>query len=306
MATIWPAAAGAEPLELRAGGHRRGRPAGLRGGGSAEPRWSSSLSPRLRRRRSPPRCWRASPLRWAPGWMKEDLRQRSGRRSSCTTPAGKRLRRDCQPGAAAGSRHGAGTVSAASGAVYAPEQRLTRHLLLTVDGDDRRFTRVYGSFMVKSKPPARRLRRWPSDTPTARARWTAGGWAGSAGLLYPQLEEALFALAENALSAPVASELGWHLIWCEAIRPAAPMTPEQALESARDYLSQQSQRRHQRQWLAEMLARQPAVRVADRLPAIAYSRCGLISSSRSPAARRSRRTGYPVQHQSDKAILQRR
>jgi hypothetical protein len=31
------------------------------------------------------------------------------------------------------------------------------------------------------------------------------------------------------------------------------MTPEQALESARDYLSQQSQRRHQRQWLAEML-----------------------------------------------------
>ncbi len=79
------------------------------------------------------------------------------------------------------------------------------------------------------------------------------------GLLYPQLEEALFALTENALSAPVASELGWHLVWCEAIRPAAPMTPEQALESARDYLSQQSQRRHQRQWLAEMLARQPGL-----------------------------------------------
>ena len=63
----------------------------------------------------------------------------------------------------------------------------------------------------------------------------------------------------DALSAPVASELGWHLVWCEAIRPAAPMTPEQALESARDYLSQQSQRRHQRQWLAEMLARQPGL-----------------------------------------------
>ena len=56
-----------------------------------------------------------------------------------------------------------------------PEQRLTRHLLLTVDGDD------HGSFMGKSKPPARRLRRWPSDTPTARARWTADCWAGSAG-----------------------------------------------------------------------------------------------------------------------------
>ena len=32
MATIWPAAAGAEPLELRTGGHRRGGPGGLRGG----------------------------------------------------------------------------------------------------------------------------------------------------------------------------------------------------------------------------------------------------------------------------------
>ena len=141
-----------------------------------------------------------------------------------------------------------------------PEQRLTRHLLLTVDGDDQavysRIRELHGQIEASREafaPLAQRHSHCPSALDGGLL-----GWIGR-GLLYPQLEEALFALAENALSAPVASELGWHLIWCEAIRPAAPMTPEQALESARDYLSQQSQRRHQRQWLAEMLARQPGL-----------------------------------------------
>ena len=141
-----------------------------------------------------------------------------------------------------------------------PEQRLTRHLLLTVDGDDQavysRIRELHGQIEASREafaPLAQRHSHCPSALDGGLL-----GWIGR-GLLYPQLEEALFALAENALSAPVASELGWHLVWCEAIRPAAPMTPEQALESARDYLSQQSQRRHQRQWLAEMLARQPGL-----------------------------------------------
>jgi homocitrate synthase NifV len=89
MATIWPAAAGAEPLELRAGGHRRGRPAGLRTGLAAPvPDGAAHRRPGAPEA-IPPRCWRASPLRWAPGWMREDLRQRSARRSSCTTPGWK-------------------------------------------------------------------------------------------------------------------------------------------------------------------------------------------------------------------------
>ncbi len=197
-------------------------------------------------------------------------------------PAGKRLRRDCQPGAAAGSRHGAGLVSAASGAVYAPgtasDPPSAAHRRWRRPGGLLAYT---GASWSNRSLPRGVCAAGPATLPLPGARWTAGGWGGSAGgCSIRNWREALFALAENALSAPVASELGWHLIWCEAIRPAAPMTPEQALESARDYLSQQSQRRHQRQWLAEMLARQPkAVRVADRLPAIAYSRCGLISSS---------------------------
>ncbi|MCS5881347.1 peptidylprolyl isomerase [Klebsiella variicola subsp. variicola] len=95
-----------------------------------------------------------------------------------------------------------------------PEQRLTRHLLLTVDGDDQAVLLAYtgASWANRSlreafAPLAQRHSHCPSALDGGLL-----GWIGR-GLLYPQLEEALFALAENALEAPVASELGWHLIW---------------------------------------------------------------------------------------------
>lgn len=141
-----------------------------------------------------------------------------------------------------------------------PEQRLTRHLLLTVDNDreavHQQIIDLYRKINASRDafaPLARRYSHCPSALEEGRLGWI------SRGLLYPQLETALFSLAENALSPPVASELGWHLVWCEAIRPAAPMAQQQALESARDYLWQQSQQRHQRQWLEQMISRQPGL-----------------------------------------------
>lgn len=141
-----------------------------------------------------------------------------------------------------------------------PEQRLTRHLLLTVDNDreavHQRILGLYRQINASRDafaPLAQRYSHCPSALEEGRLGWI------SRGLLYPQLETALFSLAENALSLPIASELGWHLLWCEAIRPAAPMEPQQALESARDYLWQQSQQRHQRQWLEQMISRQPGL-----------------------------------------------
>ena len=139
-------------------------------------------------------------------------------------------------------------------------QRLTRHLLLTVDNDreavHQRILGLYRQINASRDafaPLAQRYSHCPSALEEGRLGWI------SRGLLYPQLETALFSLAENALSLPIASELGWHLLWCEAIRPAAPMEPQQALESARDYLWQQSQQRHQRQWLEQMISRQPGL-----------------------------------------------
>lgn len=141
-----------------------------------------------------------------------------------------------------------------------PEQRLTRHLLLTVD-DDReavhqqilRFYQQIDASRDDFALLAQRHSQCPSALEGGRLGWI------SRGLLYPQLETALFSLAENGLSPPVASELGWHLLWCEAIRPAEPMAQQQALQSARDYLWQQSQQRHQRQWLEQMISRQPGL-----------------------------------------------
>jgi hypothetical protein len=54
-----------------------------------------------------------------------------------------------------------------------PEQRLTRHLLLTVDGDREAVHQRILGCMGKSTPPGTRLLRWPSAIPTARARWKA-------------------------------------------------------------------------------------------------------------------------------------
>ncbi|WP_434668152.1 nitrogen fixation protein NifM [Klebsiella sp. B345] len=141
-----------------------------------------------------------------------------------------------------------------------PEQRLTRHLLLTVDNDQQavhqqilQLHQQIDASRDAFATLAQRYSQCPSALEGGRLGWI------SRGLLYPQLESALFALTENALTPPVASELGWHLLWCEAIRPAEPMAQQQALESAREYLWQQSQQRHQRQWLAQMIARQPGL-----------------------------------------------
>ncbi|MCS5881346.1 hypothetical protein LNP17_20855 [Klebsiella variicola subsp. variicola] len=104
MATIWPTAAGAEPLELRAGGHRRGRPAGLRGGLAAP-----GPAGAAHRRPIAPEAIPAALLEGLAtslrAWLDEGgftPAERGGDRPA-PRPAGKRLRRDCQPGAAAGS-----------------------------------------------------------------------------------------------------------------------------------------------------------------------------------------------------------
>lgn len=136
-----------------------------------------------------------------------------------------------------------------------PEQRLTHHLLLTVNDDRDAMRRQAMQFfrdIQTSRDAFARLAKRHSHCPSA----LEGGRLGwiSRGLLYPQLESALFALAENGLSAPVETELGWHLLWCERIRPPQPVAREEALEKAREFVWKQSQQQWQQQWLAHLLA----------------------------------------------------
>jgi peptidyl-prolyl cis-trans isomerase C len=137
-----------------------------------------------------------------------------------------------------------------------PEQRLTHHLLLTVDENHdamrRQSMRFYREIQTSRDAFARLAKRYshcPSALEGGRLGWI------SRGLLYPELESALFALPENGLTPPVETELGWHLLWCENIRPAAPMAQEDALEKARDFIWKQHQQQWQQQWLARLLDR---------------------------------------------------
>lgn len=61
-----------------------------------------------------------------------------------------------------------------------PEQRLTRHLLLTVDGDREAVHQRILACIGKSTPPGTRLLRWLAATPTAQAPWKRAVWAGLA------------------------------------------------------------------------------------------------------------------------------
>lgn len=140
-----------------------------------------------------------------------------------------------------------------------PEQRLTHHLLLTVDDDSDTLHRQAMQFyreIQTSRDAFPRLAKRYSHCPSA----LEGGRLGwiSRGLLYPQLESALFALPENGIAAPVETELGWHLIWCERIRAPQLLPQTEALEKAREFLWRQGQQQWQQTWLNRLMAEMPA------------------------------------------------
>lgn len=135
-----------------------------------------------------------------------------------------------------------------------PEQRLTSHLLVTVDSDGETVRRQVAHFhqeIVRTRTAFSQLAQRYSHCPSA----LEGGRLGwiSRGLLYPELEQALFALKENDVSAPIETALGWHLVWCEHIREPAPMAKNEALAKAREHLYSLQQQQWQRRWLATLL-----------------------------------------------------
>lgn len=89
-----------------------------------------------------------------------------------------------------------------------------------------------------------------SQCPTAMQ----GGVLGlvSRGLLFAPLEQALFVLPPGALSEPVATDLAWHLLLCEAVRPETPLAREEALPKVYQHPLHQRQKQQQRVWLRSL------------------------------------------------------
>lgn len=136
-----------------------------------------------------------------------------------------------------------------------PEQRDTQHILLTVDEDQadchaeqvarriselhRRLQRHIGEFAQL----AQRHSECPSALEGGKLGWI------SRGLLFPSLEQALFALPSGGLSDVVTSPMGLHILLCRAIRDAAPIPKQQALDQVRKQLGERMRQQYQRQWL---------------------------------------------------------
>ncbi|WP_221797340.1 nitrogen fixation protein NifM [Oceanobacter mangrovi] len=140
-----------------------------------------------------------------------------------------------------------------------PERRIARHILLTVNPDFENGDEA--TVRSRATEISERLQRKPerfgeqalkhSECPTSLNDGILGNIPR--GVLYAELESCLFAMQAGEISAPVRTELGWHVLYCESIEAADIIPLHEALPALTEKLQQQQSRRAQRQWVAERL-----------------------------------------------------
>ncbi len=142
-----------------------------------------------------------------------------------------------------------------------PETRMARHILITINDDypeNRRDTAWQRIQKVAAQATGNvkqfaKLARQYSECPTAME----GGKLGNVpvGQLYPELDAVLFALPAGAVSVPIESSLGFHVLLCEQIFPAQQISLTKAKPQIRSLLEERSQRNCQKAWLKQLEAR---------------------------------------------------
>ncbi|KAA0959341.1 peptidylprolyl isomerase [Pseudomonas sp. ANT_H12B] len=83
------------------------------------------------------------------------------------------------------------------------------------------------------------------------------------GRMMPEFEAAAFALAPGAVSAPVRTAIGWHLIYLQNHLEAADVPEQQGLEMVRAYLARQQQAQARLQVLAQLRSSNRIERIDD-------------------------------------------
>jgi nitrogen fixation protein NifM len=140
-----------------------------------------------------------------------------------------------------------------------PERRAARHILITVNDDfpENRATDAER----RMREIARRLAAKPdrfeeqaikhSECPTA----LNGGCLGEIqrGQLFPVLDETLFRLRPGELSAVLRSELGFHLLRCDAIHPARTTPYAEVADKLITTLTAERSRAEAKRWLTAIL-----------------------------------------------------
>lgn len=140
-----------------------------------------------------------------------------------------------------------------------PETRLARHILVTINESIPENTRTAAEKRIGEI--AKRLQKEPgrfeeqalkhSECPTA----LEGGKLGDLprGKLFPELDKALFEMQVGEVSDVLESELGFHLLYCEAITPASVLDFAQAKSSIRKVLEKKRKRAVQQSWMKALL-----------------------------------------------------
>jgi nitrogen fixation protein NifM len=140
-----------------------------------------------------------------------------------------------------------------------PETRLARHILITINDAIAENTRSAASKRIDEI--AARLAKEPqrfeeqalkhSECPTA----LDGGKLGDLprGKLFPELDKALFELKAGEVSGVLESELGFHVLRCDAITEAGVLGYGQAKQHIRKLMEQKRKRVCQQAWLKQLL-----------------------------------------------------
>jgi peptidyl-prolyl cis-trans isomerase C len=136
-----------------------------------------------------------------------------------------------------------------------PEQRKTRHILITVNPEFVENERM--AALQRINTVAAKLARNPgrfevlakkySECPTAME----GGRLGElvAGTLYPELDAALFAMKEGDISKVIETEMGFHILWCEKIIRSTTVPFSKAKERIKRMLQEWHRKACQKAWL---------------------------------------------------------
>ncbi|MES9876194.1 MAG: nitrogen fixation protein NifM [Candidatus Sedimenticola sp. PURPLELP] len=136
-----------------------------------------------------------------------------------------------------------------------PELRTASHILITVNPEYPENTYAAArtrmeQLLEKLNGRVNRFQEFAkrySECPTAMD----GGKLGEVkrGQLYPELDAMLFAMAESGISPIVESELGFHILLCEKIKPGKVIPLSKAEPRIREVLMQRQQRNCQKAWL---------------------------------------------------------
>lgn len=139
-----------------------------------------------------------------------------------------------------------------------PEKRVARHILITINPDFKENTRDAALARIqqienKISGHPNRLKNFArqfSECPSAMD----GGALGEVqpGQLYPELDSMLFSMEQNQLSPIIESEMGFHLLLCEKIKPATQIPHARVRQRILDSLEQRNQRNCQKLWLADL------------------------------------------------------